>query len=303
MAESVSWQNALLKTYLRVGVKSRLKDASLASSREAIDGYLDRYMPPPPRELEVESIDDAGFRGERIAYRKKCGIASILYLHGGALVSGSALTHRGTTCGLAMERVGTVWALDYPLAPEHPLSEIEASVDAAYEYVLNHASDPDSIVLAGDQAGAWLAMRLAIRLRDQRKPRPAALVLLCPFFDPLMRAESLDSNHEEDPIASRNVIEEALDVVFGPLAQRDPAHSLLEANLEDLPPVLLQCSDLDMLRDDGVRMAESLDAQGGSARLEVWKHVPPGWHVFWWKLPEAQSALREAAKFILKEIG
>lgn len=299
----MSWQNALLKTYLRVGVKSRLKEASLATSREAIDGYLDRYMPPPPRELDVESIDEASFRGERIIRRRNSGVASVLYLHGGAFMSGSALTHRGTTCGLAMEGVGTVWTLDYPLAPEHPLGEIEASVDAAYGYVLDHASDPESIVLAGDQAGAWLALRLAMRLRDQGKPQPAALVLLCPFFDPLMRAESLDSNHEDDPITSRDVIEEALDMVFGPLAQRDPTHSLLEADLEELPPVLLQCSDLDMLRDDAVRMAEALDAQGGSARLEVWRNVPPGWHVFWWKLPEAQSALREAAKFILKEIG
>lgn len=299
----MSWQNALLKTYLRVGVKSRLKDASLASSREAIDGYLDRYMPQPPRELAVESIDDAGFHGERIAHRTKGGLGSILYLHGGALMSGSAFSHRGVTCGLAMERVGTVWALDYPLAPEHPLSDIEASVDAAYEYILSHAPNPGAIVLAGDQAGAWLALRLAIRLRDQGRQKAAALVLLCPFFDPLMRADSLDSNHEDDPISSRNVIEEALDMVFGPLAQRDPAHSLLEVNLEDLPPVLLQCSDLDMLRDDGVRMAQALDAQGGSARLEMWKHVPPGWHLFWWKLPEAQSALREAARFILKEVG
>lgn len=299
----MSWQNSLLKTYLRVGVKSRLTEASLASSREAIDGYLDRYMPPPPRELDVEAIDEAGFRGERIAHRQPCGTASILYLHGGALMSGSAQTHRGTTCGLAMERVGTVWALDYPLAPEHSLGEIQASVDAAFDHVLEHAGDPGSVILAGDQAAAWLAMRLAIRLRDQGKPQPAALVLLCPFFDPLMRAESLDRNHEADPITSRNLIEGALDMVFGPLAQRDPAYSLLEANLEGLPPVLLQCSDLDMLCDDGVRMAEALDAQGGSARLEVWKGVPPGWHVFWWKLPEAQSALRAAAKFILNEIG
>ena len=44
----------------------------------------------------------------------------VLYLHGGAYIFGSAITHRGIASGLAIASRSSVLVINYRLAPEHP---------------------------------------------------------------------------------------------------------------------------------------------------------------------------------------
>lgn len=298
----MSWQNYLIKKFMRVGVKPNLKSATLDSGRETMNAYVDRFMPQPPRELEVSQIDCDRFQGERLHKKKTNNSRNILYLHGGGFLTASAETHRGITCGLAMENAGSVWALNYPLAPEHSIEEIERACVDAYEHLLDSGVSPGSIAIAGDQAGAWLATKLVIHLRDAGTPLPAALVLLCPFLDSTLSGASFMENRDADPLSDHSLALTALDMVFGDKDRASPEWCLLHADLINFPPVLLQGSDIDLTLDDATRMAKALDAQGCESRLEIWKDVPPVWHLFWWAMPEAKSAIKSAAKFISEHL-
>jgi acetyl esterase/lipase len=59
-------------------------------------------------------------------------------------------------------------------------------------------------------------------------------------------------------------------------------------------------STVELLRDDGRRMAAALKRAGVPVALREWRQVPSMWHLFAGVLPEARDAIREIAKFIRK---
>jgi acetyl esterase/lipase len=61
--------------------------------------------------------------------------------------------------------------------------------------------------------------------------------------------------------------------------------------------VLIQAGDVEVLLSDAERMAERLQAAGGSVRLTLWRDVPHVWQFMAGHLPEGQAALEEAAAF------
>lgn len=84
----------------------------------------------------------------------------ILYLHGGGYVGGSPALEREATIKLAKLCGGTVFALDYRLAPQEPFPAALIDAVVAYKYLigpppgaLHDAIDPSKIVVAGDSAG------------------------------------------------------------------------------------------------------------------------------------------------------
>eukprot|EP00760_Papus_ankaliazontas_P014367 PhM_4_TR16072/c0_g1_i1/m.94376 len=57
--------------------------------------------------------------------------ATILYFHGGAMFSGSSYSHRPMLVPMCRETSCRIFAVDYPLAPEHPFP---AAVEDCYRH-------------------------------------------------------------------------------------------------------------------------------------------------------------------------
>ncbi|MDH4351810.1 MAG: alpha/beta hydrolase, partial [Gemmatimonadota bacterium] len=100
---------------------------------------------------------------------------AILYLHGGAYTMGSCATHRTLAARIAI--AGRTPALQpaYRLAPEHPFPAALQDCVAAYRWLVSQGIAPQKIVVAGDSAGGGLAVALAVMLRDDHVPLPAAI--------------------------------------------------------------------------------------------------------------------------------
>ena len=64
------------------------------------------------------------------------------------------------------------------------------------------------------------------------------------------------------------------------------------------PPVLIQASEAEILRDDALAMAARLRADGAAATLDLWPAVPHVWQLYQGRLPEADAALDRAAAFL-----
>ncbi|KAF9206331.1 hypothetical protein BGZ49_002621 [Haplosporangium sp. Z 27] len=132
----------------------------------------------------------------------------ILYFHGGSYASCSSRTNIHVLARLANDvGPGTrVFSVDYRLAPEHPFPAAIHDAFAAYLYLTepNHAAlvldessaveelavDPRDIVVAGDSAGANLAVAFMLYMtryvQPSTEPRfvlPHATLLLSPWVD------------------------------------------------------------------------------------------------------------------------
>lgn len=114
--------------------------------------------------------------------------ATIVYYHGGGLMYGSGedlpLEYVETICNAGYHLV----CMNYLLAPESPLSHI---IDSAYDglnWLLQHKTHVLSredcpYVLFGRSSGAFLALILANRLREEGKALPSALWLFYGYYN------------------------------------------------------------------------------------------------------------------------
>lgn len=218
---------------------------------------------------------------------------TILYLHGGGYVIGSARGHRVLTASLAQATGAPVFALDYRLAPEHPFPAALHDVVAAYRQLLAGGRQASQIVMAGDGAGGGLVLAAAHALRDVGLPLPAALVLISPWLDLTLAGKSIASQAKADPLLSRRTLASWADHYRGELSGDHPGCSPLFGDHRGLPPVLAQVGSDEILRSDTERLA----ADAPVVEVESYDGL---WHVFQIHaglLPSADEALSRIASF------
>ncbi|WP_259295141.1 alpha/beta hydrolase [Paraburkholderia sp. DHOC27] len=218
----------------------------------------------------------------------------VLYLHGGAYYFGSPATHRAVTVELARASGSAVFALDYSLAPEHPFPAALQETLHAYRTLLARRIEPASIVLAGDSAGAGLALAAMVALRDSGEPLPGGAVLLSPWADltTIWRAQ-----HNVVSM-NRTAMEVAAKMYLRNVRPFDVLASPARAKLHDLPPIHIQTSDTEALCLDARELAAKLQRQGNHVEIAEWHALPHAWHCFAPFVPEARAALGQAAAFI-----
>jgi monoterpene epsilon-lactone hydrolase len=126
----------------------------------------------------------------------------LLYVHGGAWVAGSPLSHRGIVERLAHAANAAVFVLNYRLMPEN--SRMDGIIDcrAAYEWLLVNgprgAEPLEFFALAGDSAGGNLALATVAWARDEGLRLPDRVVALSPVTDTVMASPSLRRNELSD---------------------------------------------------------------------------------------------------------
>lgn len=224
----------------------------------------------------------------------------VLYFHGGAYLVGAPSVYRGLAARLALWAQARVAAVDYRLAPEHPFPAATNDALDAYRGLLERGIAASDIVLAGDSAGGGLTLACALQIRDAGLPPPAGLVLLSPWLDLTLSGASMTQNAAREILLDPAMLREAVVDYLGAQDIRQPLASPLFADLRGLPPMLVQVADGEVLHDDAHRLAERVEAVGGRIELSV---APGMWHVwpiFAGKMPEADAALHEIARFIVR---
>jgi len=225
----------------------------------------------------------------------------VLYLHGGGYLFGSPQTHRQVLIAMAKAFQAPVYGLDYRLAPEHPFPAAVEDAALAYEWLLTRHPGA-AIVLAGDSAGAGLAIATAVGVRDSRLKLPQAIVAFSPYSDLAVTGVSVEANAKSCAMFTPRGIREAAAMYLAGADARDPRASPLYADLAGLPPMLLFASRHEILRDDTLRLAERAAAAGVKVELVVRDRLPHVWPVFVTLLPEARDAFATVTAFA-REVG
>ena len=252
----------------------------------------------PPEAIRRDAVKLGGVMAERLA----AGAGpSVLFLHGGGYVVGSPQSHRHLAGLLARELGGTVWLLDYRRAPECPFPAALDDASSAYRALAAQLS-PRTPAIVGDSAGGGLTFALALRLRDESLPAPAALVGISPWVNLGTESETYDLYEGVDPLLSRDVAGYFAKRYLAGKPASEPLVSPLFANVVGLPPTLIQVGDRECFLGDAVRMHQRLIASGVDSELSVWKEMFHVWHLYWPMLPEGQCAIGEIARFLLAKL-
>lgn len=223
----------------------------------------------------------------------------VVYLHGGGFQVGSVRSHRELMACISREASVRVLGVDYRLAPEHRFPAALHDAGAAYEWLLSQGTPPADIALAGDSAGAGLALSTLLSLRDAGRPMPAAAVLMSAWTDLTASGESYESRAQSDPIHQRPMILAMARNFLGEAGDpRNPLASPLFADLDDLPPLLIQVGDRETVLSDSTRFADKARAAGGQVQLEVWEDMIHVFQQFPSDLVEARKALQSIGAFL-----
>jgi epsilon-lactone hydrolase len=274
------------------------EDAGVDDFRAAYENFLAQF--PLADDLKVEEVAAGGVPALWVRIEGAPSERTILYLHGGGYMIGTARGYREMTSRFARAAGAQALVVDYRLAPEHPFPTAVDDATAGYRWLLGQGVAPGQVVVAGDSAGAGLALATLVALRDAGDPLPAAGVLLSPWVDMEASGDSITTKDEVDPIVHKDVLLGMAEAYLAGQDPRAPLASPLHAEMAGLPPLLIQVGTHETLLDDAVRVADRARAAGVDVSLEAVEEMPHVWHVFASFLPEAQDAIERAGEFIQK---
>ncbi len=256
-----------------------------------------------PDDIDHQPVDAGGVRAEWICTPESRDDRATLYLHGGCYGSGSVETHRDLMTRLSLAASTRVLGLNYRLAPVHPFPAAVEDAAAAFRWLLDTGIESARIAIAGDSAGAGLALATTITSRDDGLPLPAAVVCLSPWVDLELTGASMETKAGDDPIVSREMLLGWAKLYLGDHDARTPLVSPLYADFHGIPPLLIQVGSSEVLLDDATRLAERASTAGVNTALEVWPDMIHVWHTFAAILPEGRQAIARIGEFIRTHLG
>jgi acetyl esterase/lipase len=223
----------------------------------------------------------------------------ILYVHGGALVSGSPRVNASMilpTCQLSgVEAVG----VSYTLLPEARYPTQIGEVDAVYRAMLEQYGDR-RIVMFGDSIGGALVLASLLRWRDEGVRLPAGAVLASPALDGAGASDTHRTLDGHDPLIRSNGGRNArkLFQYYAPgEILTNPMVSPIYGDFTGLPPVLIHVGLREVLLGDAARFAQGARRHGVDATLRVFDGMFHLFHMHW-GLSETKEAHADIAEFI-----
>ncbi|WP_240424090.1 alpha/beta hydrolase fold domain-containing protein [Microbacterium halotolerans] len=242
-------------------------------------------------------------------------LPAIVYFHGGGFIVGDLDTHDRITRVLAAVSGAAVVAVDYTLAPEgaYPVSLHESAGVLAHlaAHGGRYGIDGSRLAVAGDSAGAMLALGATLLLRDEpgrlgdeaddAERAFASLSSMLLYYGGYGLADSVSARLYGgfwDGMAAEDL--RIIDDVF--LTRQEDRTSrytnLLSADLEaPLPPAYVIGADLDPLRDDSFALAQRLETAGHDVQRRVVPGVLHSFLHFGRMLDEANEAIAGGAMF------
>ena len=268
---------------------------SIETMRQGLE--MQMSMVPVPDGATSEPVEAAGVPSEWARMPESGDDRTIFYLHGGGYCLGSPKSHRALVSELAGACRARALSVGYRLAPEHPHPAALEDSLAAYRWLLDEGTDPRTIAIGGDSAGGGLTFATLVALRDAGDPLPATAFAFSPWVDLEGIGESMTSKADVDPMVSRDGLLTLAKHYRGQHGPRTPAAAPLYADLQGLPPTLIQVGTAECLLDDATRMHAALRAAGVDATIEAFDDMI---HVFQaiTRLPEAGEAIDKIAAFV-----
>lgn len=246
--------------------------------------------------VTIEEVSCPRADGSQLVLRRYAPVArgqvrlampGLVFLHGGSFVTGGLHTEDARCRLFAGQAQLVVVSVDYRLAPEHPYP---AGLDDAWLalcWTAEHADrlgiDPTRLAIGGLSAGGALAASLAARAVDQSDLGLRLQMLLYPALD--ARAHQVaDVRYADAPGLDARTVQlmwafylASATADHGSGQYASPAD---RPGLAGLPAAYIAVAEIDPLRDEAIRYATRLLADGVSVDLRLWARTFHGFDAF-----------------------
>lgn len=247
---------------------------------------------PVPSEVDTRAVNAGGVPSLVLAPGPDRPV-TLLHLHGGGYVLGSAYGYRSLVGAMCVATGAAALLPEYRLAPEHPYPAAVEDAVRVYRWLLERTPDPAALTVSGDSSGAGLTMSLLASLRQSDLPLPGRVVLLSPWLD-----LSCACLAENGPSAMLTLSQGYVRHYMAGHPTDDPLVDPFTADLAGYPPILVQVATGDPLVTEARRFTKLAREQGVTVELGLYPVNAHVFHHFWSFLPEAASALRSLGAFI-----
>lgn len=236
--------------------------------------------------LRIEP-DDAGGR-------------ALLFVHGGGWTFGSVETHRDMAVRLAIAARAATWSIDYRLAPEHPYPAPLDDVRIACEMLAGRGA----FAIAGDSAGAALALSAMIARRDRGEALPSAAALFYGCYTPdFQRASVVRFGDGAYGLSAARMSAFWTNYLgFVPTGAQGLATPGW-ADVGGLPPIFVHAAGFDLLRDDSEALAARLREAGVDVSFDLAQGGVHGYLQMAARLPLARVTLDRAGTYLRARSG
>ena len=185
----------------------------------------------------------------------------LYYIHGGGFVNGST-RQLFKFISYAVKHFGyNIYSVDYRLTPNFTCIDTITDCENGYRYLLEHYS-PENIILMGESAGANLVLALPQKLKEDGLPYPAGIVSSSPVVQLVRYPYSFYECSCKTDYAIIFGIMDVRKLYSGDLPYDHPYISPLCGDLKGYPPVYLDASDVESLRDEARMMYVRLKEEG-----------------------------------------
>ena len=252
-------------------------------------------------DARIEPVDAGGVPCEWVRAPGVRDDRAVLYFHGGGFQIGSLSSHRELMALLSAGTGARVLGVGYRLAPEHRYPAALEDALCAFEWVQTRGLAAEHVAMAGDSAGAGLALSAMLTLCESGRPLPAAGLLMSAWTDLTASGASYQSRAGRDPINQRTMILALARNYLGGVDAAHPRISPLFAEadaLAALPPLLLQVGDNEIVLSDSEAFVHKARAAGARAELQVWPGMIHVFQQFPVELPEAREAIAAGGRFL-----
>jgi acetyl esterase/lipase len=232
----------------------------------------------------------------------------VLYLHGGAFLTGGANSHSRVVNALSKFADSPVLVVNYRRIPKHSIGMALDDCYDAYRWLRLRGYEPDQIVLAGDSAGGYLALALAQRLQEIDE-EPAALVAISPLMQLAKEPKQAHPNIRTDAMFPAKAFDALVALVAGAAAKHlvddepEEIYEPLDHIESGLPRTLIHVSGSEVLLHDARLAARRLAAAGVPAEVRIWPGQIHDFQLAAPMVPEATRSLRQIGEYIREAAG
>ena len=177
----------------------------------------------------------------------------LYYIHGGGFWEGSTKQGFRFVSYVAKHWGYNVFSVDYRLCPQYKCADTLSDCQAGYEHLLKTFA-PKHIILMGESAGGNMVFALSHRLRANGLPFPGGIISCSPVLQFLHYPYSYYECANKTDYGIIFGINEIIEHYRGDLPIDSPYVSPLLGDLTGFPPVYLDASSCESLRDEARMM-------------------------------------------------